>query len=260
MSTLVRSRGIVLRQLRHGESSLILTVFMREIGKVALMAKGARGAKKLGMANILELFSEAEFVYYRKQGRDLQMFKEAAPITSHSVLRSDLELLTVASATVELLSRCLKEEDPHPELYDYARESLAAFDARPTSPLPILWRFEMELFQSLGFGLQIERCAETGLSLQPPFRSGVRYRLSEGSFIHPDARLSAPRNGELLPESFSLLSRIASSSREFAGKVIVPPRVSNELQSFFAHYLETHLPVRGHLKSLNALRWSHPDP
>jgi DNA repair protein RecO (recombination protein O) len=258
MSTLVRSSGIVLRHLRHGESSLILTLFMREFGKIGLMAKGVRGTKKLGTASVLELFSEAQFIYYRKQGRDLQMFKEASSISPHLRLRNDLELMSVASALVELLSRCLRDEDPHPDLYDHASETLALLDTQPPSPLPVLWRFEMELFQALGFELQLERCVETRQPLITPFRAGIRYRLNEGSFLHPDARTSAPRDGELLPESFSLVARLANSSREFAGSIVVPPRVSHELQSFFAQYLETHLPVRGHLTSLNALRWSHP--
>ncbi len=258
MSSLVTINGIVLRSIRHGESSLILTVFSREFGKISLMAKGVRGTKKLGAASTLQLFSEAQIVYYRKQGRDLQMLKEASPIAPHLGLRTDLDLMSVASAIVELLTRCLRDEDPHPELYENTSVTLAALDLCPQSPLPLFWKFETDLFSSLGFGLRTARCAETDAPLLPPFHNGIRYRLSDGGFLHPDARPSAQRDGELTPESFGVLASIASSTREFAGRIAVTPRIVQELSAFLARYLETHLPVRGNLRSLNALRWTHP--
>jgi DNA repair protein RecO (recombination protein O) len=258
MSTLVTTDGIVLRHIRHGESSLILTVFSRDFGKIGLMAKGVRGPKKMGMASALELMSESQFVYYRKQGRDLQMLKEGASLTPHFGLRNDLDLMSIGSAVIELLARCLREEDPHQDLYDNARATLAALDAKPMSPIPVLWQFELDLFRTLGFGLQLHSCAETGLSLTPPFRGDVRYRLSEGSFLHPDASPGAPRDGDLTPEAFSVLVSITKSSRDVAGRIAVSARASLELTSFMARYLETHLPVRGQLRSLEALRWTHP--
>lgn len=258
MSALVTTNGIVIRHLRHGESSLILTVFSRDFGKISLMAKGVRGTRKLGTASSLELLSEAQFVYYRKQGRDLQMFKEAASLHPHLGLRSDLALMSIGSAVVELLARCLREEDPHKDLYESASATLSALDAKPVSPLPPLWQFELDLFYSLGFGLQVQVCAETGQPLTPPFRSGIRFRLNDGSFLHPDARPSAAQDGDLTPEAFGVLSSVASSTREFAGRIAISPRVSLEISAFLARYLETHLPVRGQLRSLNALRWSHP--
>ena len=260
MSTLATATGIVLRHLRHGESSLILTVFSRELGKIGLMAKGVRGAKKLGAASALELFSETQFVFYRKQGRDLQMLKEASPLAPHLGLRSDLVLMSVASAVIELLTKCMKEDDPHPDLYDNAAETLSALEARPSSPVPLLWKFEMDMFTALGFGLQMDVCAETGQPLVPPFRTGVRFRLNDGNFLLPDARPSAARDGELTGEAFSVLSSIAHASRDFAGRISISSRVYLELSSFMARFLETHLPVRGQLRSLNALRWTHPAP
>src|SRR5512147_1220190 len=122
MSTLAQATGIILHRVRHGETSLIVTAFTREAGRIGLMAKGARSKSKLGTASGLELFNEAQFVYYYKHGRDLQLLKEWSVVVPHSALREEFERLTVASAVVELLSRCLKDDDPHPELYDAAKK------------------------------------------------------------------------------------------------------------------------------------------
>ena len=89
------------------------------------MAKGARGKSKLASSAGLELFNEAQFVFYRKATRDLQMLKEWSLVAAHTPLREDLDRMTVGSAIMELLSRCLHEEDPHPELVRHRRGGAA---------------------------------------------------------------------------------------------------------------------------------------
>jgi DNA repair protein RecO (recombination protein O) len=261
MSTLAQATGIILHRVRHGETSLIVTAFTREAGRLGLMAKGARSKSKLSTASGLELFNEAQFVYYHKHGRDLQLLKEWSVVVPHSALREDFERLTVASAVVELLSRCLKDDDPHPELYDAATKVLAALDERPTAPLIMLWAFELDLFSTLGFTLQFARDIQNGQTLTPPFRGPIRYRLSDGSFLHPDNPVNLQHDGLLSAEVFSILTRLSGMSVEFISKLTVSTRAHREIAAFLARYLETHLPVKGRLRSLDALGWdSTPTP
>ena len=255
MSTLQTATGIVLHRVKHGETSLILTAFTREYGKLGLMAKGARAKSKLGAAAGLELLCEAQFVYYRKTGRDLQLLKEWNTLSAHSALREDFDRLTVASGIAELLARCVTEEDPHPDLYDYASATLNALDKRPASPLPLLWAFELSLFRTLGFGLQSERDAVTGRPFIPPFPNRIRYHMPSGAFFAAESPTPPPSDGELSAETFAVLSALSKLSAQAAGKVAFSPRVRAELMHFLARYLETHLPVRGKIRSLDALSW-----
>ena len=260
MSTLQQATGIVLHQVRHGETSLILTAFTREAGKLGLMAKGARAKCKLGASAGLELFCESQFVFYRKAGRDLQLLKEWNTVATHSALREDFERLTIASAVVELLARCVTDEDPHPDLYDSASATLHALDQRPASPLPLLWAFELSLFQSLGFNLQVVNDALTGRPLIPPYPSYIRYKLSNGSFYLADPRTNARHDGEMSGETFAVLTALSKFSVQTAGRITFGLRVRKELTLFLSRYLETHLPVRGRIRSLEALDWgTHTD-
>ena len=254
MSSLVKATGLVLHTVRHGETSLILTVFCRELGKVGLMAKGARSKSKLGAAAALELLCEAQFVFYHKANRDLQLLKEWAAVNAHRSLRAELDSLTVGSAVSELLAKCLRENDPHPELYDATVDVLKALDQRPVSPLPILWLFELRLFRALGFELALGSCAVTGAPLSPPFSSPLRYRLSDGAFFGPEAKRVAA-DGELSAAALAVLSRLLSATPRFAGRLTTAPRLQHEIATFLARYLETHLPVAGKLRSLKALNW-----
>jgi DNA repair protein RecO (recombination protein O) len=243
MSTLTRDAGIILRTIRHGETSSIITVFTRDHGKVGLIAKGARRQIKKGSPLALELFTEAEL-------------KELSLQHAHLGIRDSLSGMTLGSAILELLLRCLHEEDPHRDLYDATCEALAALDAQQGVCLPLLWKFELILFQALGFNLQIKQCAVTGKALTPPFSGPIRFRCRDGIFVSPEASVADGTDGALSADSFAILARLMDAGYPFAGRLIVKEKTEQEISRFLNQYLESHLPVSGRLRSLEALRWS----
>jgi DNA repair protein RecO len=256
MPTIRDDTAIVLRSVKHGETSLILTVFARAAGKIGIMAKGARSKAKMGATAGLQLLSEVQLVYYDKPGRDLHLLKEWNIVSVHAELHTDLRLLAVGSALAELLAKCTRDEDPHPDLYDEAAATLNRLNDAPASPLALLWAFELRLFQAFGFALQFERCAATDQSFAPPLRGNVRCRLTDGSFLHPDAPSSIKFDLELSGRAFAILAKLAGENRVLAGKIITDATAEREIGKFLTRFLETHLPVRGALRSLNALHWN----
>ena len=256
MSTLIRDAGIILRTIHHGETSSIITVFTRSHGKIGLIAKGARRQIKKGSPLALELFTEAEFVYYHKPSRDLQLLKELSLQQAHLGIRDSLSGMTLGSAILELLLRCLHDEDPHDDLYDATQEALAALDAQKGVCLPLLWKFELILLRALGFNLQLKQCAASGKVLSPPFAGPIRFRYRDGIFISPEASFKDNTDGTLSADSFALLARLVDAGYSFAGRLIVKEKTEQEIARFLNQYLESHLPVSGRLRSLEALRWS----
>ena len=69
--TIVKTRGIVLRSRRMGETSRMATLYTEDFGKLTVTAKGARRIKsKFGSA--LELMAEVQAVCYIRDTRNLQ--------------------------------------------------------------------------------------------------------------------------------------------------------------------------------------------
>ena len=66
----------------------------------------------------------------------------------------------------ELLLRLLPREDPHEALFDHYGAALARL-ATESEHESILRMFERRLLQELGYGLALEREAETGAALDP---------------------------------------------------------------------------------------------
>lgn len=255
MAKLLQCRGLVLRTVRHGESSLILTVLSHSDGITGLMAKGVRGKTKAGTAAGLAPCSEGQFVYYHKPGRDVQLLKEWHIDNPHLPLREDLSTLAVSAAVMELLLRCLRDGDPAPDLYDSAANTLTILERKPALPLVPFWAFALQLFRILGFGLRPAVCADSARLLQPPFARPLRYRLADGGFLHPEAAERLPVDGVLSPEAFVILAKVNAAAPEFLVRLTAGAKTQQEINDFLKHYLEAHLPVRGALKALDALHW-----
>ena len=73
--TILKTRAIVLRTMRMGETSSLVTFYAQECGKLKAMARGARKPKsRFGAA--LGLMTEVQAICYVKETRDLQTLSE----------------------------------------------------------------------------------------------------------------------------------------------------------------------------------------
>ena len=83
-------------------------------------------------------------------------------IEAHAARVLDDAAALAAIGTIAGLARLLPERDPHPELYAATLVVMHAFDDAKVWP-PRLVRWELQLLQELGFGLDLSECAATGI-------------------------------------------------------------------------------------------------
>mgnify|MGYP001173540914 CR=1 FL=1 len=101
---IVRTEGLVLRTHKMGETSLVMVVFTKAWGKVRLAAKGARRPKsKFGAA--CQPITLGSYVFYRKEGRDLQTASEGDITYTFDVIKADYVRLGYGSAVCDLLDQ-----------------------------------------------------------------------------------------------------------------------------------------------------------
>ncbi len=166
-TSLVAVEGLVLRNLRHGETSRIATLFTRELGKVGVIAKGARvPASPFGAS--LELFSHGSFVLYYRPGRELQFLRSGALEHEFRGLVRDHDRYRLASALVEFLDSVLTGEEPAGELFDFARRALEVLASASRPALPELFRgLQLRVVSILGYAPRLDRCAACGRDVPP---------------------------------------------------------------------------------------------
>ena len=88
--------GLVLRVRPLTETSLIVHWVTSELGRIATVAKGARGPKS-AFRGKLDLFYIADFSFSRSRKSELHALREVRLRETHRALREDLDRLRVAA-------------------------------------------------------------------------------------------------------------------------------------------------------------------
>ena len=74
--SLEKTDGVVLKTVEWSETSLIVTLFTRDFGKISAIAKGARRLKS-PFESALDLLSLSSVVFLKKSGESLDLLTEA---------------------------------------------------------------------------------------------------------------------------------------------------------------------------------------
>jgi DNA repair protein RecO (recombination protein O) len=150
----------VLHHRPYRDTSRIVDLFTRDHGRLTVFARGVRG--KSGLAAALQAFQPI-LVSWSGKG-------EAGQLTAAELVGEPTNLpaarLLSGFYLNELLLKLLHLHDPQLEifnLYNLTEQTLKTGG----DELAALRLFEKRLLQSLGFGLLLEREAETGVCIEP---------------------------------------------------------------------------------------------
>ena len=204
----------LLHTRNYRESSLILEAFTRNVGRVALVARGARG-KRSRWRNQLQPFRPL-LLSWTQRG-EMGTLTGADQVASPPPLHG--ESLFCGLYANELMMRFNQRSDPHAGLFEDYRQLLSVL-AGSGAPQPALRLFEKQLLESAGFGLQLahEHGSDTPISpetvyLYIPEKGPVRDTGGSGD-RHArvsGAALLALQSGNIRPEHLSELKRLMRS-------------------------------------------------
>lgn len=158
-----RVDALVVRHQDLGEADRLLWLFTRQQGMLRAVAKGARKvlSRKAGH---LEPLTRVSLQLSRT--RSLPIVTQAETVQAFLPLREDLERMTRALYVLELVSRFLPDEDPHPRLYDLTVRTLERF-LSPADDRLVAAYFELRLLDHLGFRPQLQRCVVCDAEIKP---------------------------------------------------------------------------------------------
>lgn len=152
-----RDEGAVLSMRPHGESAAIIEVFTRAHGRHAGVVRGGASRK---MAAVLQPGSQVAVVWKARLEGHIGAFS-VEPIRSRAAVLSDRLALAALSATCALLRCALAEREPHAALW---QSSMALLDALAEGGdwAARYLRWEVQMLEEVGFGLELSHCAVTG--------------------------------------------------------------------------------------------------
>ncbi len=154
-----RDEGLITGIRRHGESSAIVEVLTRSHGRHLGMARGARSKTN---APALQPGNSVSVTWRARLEEHMGAFVlESTRQRSSEILGSALALHGVNH--LGALARLLPEREPHPGLHE-TFELVADHLHEPRIAPALMVRLEMAVLVELGFGLDLSKCAATGVT------------------------------------------------------------------------------------------------
>lgn len=243
MSTVHSTRGVVLRTIKYGDSSIITSIYTELFGIQQYLVKGVRQSSKTsaGKASYFNPAAILELQVYHNELKQLQFIKEFRWAYLYESVLFNVVKNTVAIYVMELLQHSLKQPEANPELYYLIEDTLKQLDrGNPTLTGNLPLYFTLHLAAELGFQLQGSYSSDTPV-----------LDLQEGVFVsqtplHP----------------YYLAGQLAEITSMIAGlnfyneleNISLNKNIRRQLLEAYQQYLALHIAGFGQMKSFAILQ------
>jgi len=236
-----KTEAIVLKKTDYGDSSLMLTAFSRDFGKIVLSAKGVKRALSK-FESPPEILTVQQFIFSRRGSTPVANAAESALIEEFRGLRRDLGRFYAACYIAEILLGLCAEWETAPELYETAITALREIDS--ADAVGALFRFEAAALTLLGHRPLLDRCAACGAK-RARARS-VALSAAEGGYLCRKCAGTDPAARTIQGGTASAMEVVLGGSSEKSRTLRLDRKARLDLQRAF-DYLITFLgekPVR----------------
>src|SRR4030095_15783391 len=146
-----KTKGIVLRSVRYGETSLIVTILTGLFGIQSYLVNGVRASTKkgTGKANLFQPAAILDLIVYHNELRNLQRIKEFRWAHLYQNIFSDIKKNAVSLFMVELLTKCLKQPEANEDLFQFAEDAFLHLDQSSetvTANFPLFFALHVAVF------------------------------------------------------------------------------------------------------------------
>jgi DNA repair protein RecO (recombination protein O) len=237
-----KTKGLVLRSVKYGETSLVVTMFTEMFGVQSYMVNGVRtaSAKQPYRGNFFQPASLLDLVVYHNEKHSLQRIKEFKWSFIYQDIYRNVHKNTVAIFITELLQKCLRQPETNAELFAFVEDVLLHLDKGSdtvTANLPLYFLIHQAHF--FGFMLQDGYSEEYNVL---DLREGVFIQAKPGHPYYLEGRLS-----EI---SSQLLKTLHPDELE---QLPLGREQRNLLMDAFLGFYQFHQPDFGQMRSLAVL-------
>ena len=124
-----KTKGIVLRTIKYGDTSLVVTIFTELFGIQTYIVNGVRSSRAASAkAHYFQPAAILDLLVYHRPMQAMQRIKEFSWAFLYRDLLSNVIRNSIASYMVELLYKCLKQPEPNPDLFNFSEAALLQLD------------------------------------------------------------------------------------------------------------------------------------
>lgn len=238
-----KSRAVVLRTVPFGETSAVVTLYCRDLGKVRALAKGAWRPKS-GFDGGLDLLSTSQVLVLRRSSGGLDLLTEACLETRFRVGAS-LPAVVGGMHVAELVDGLTGEADPQPELFDAVHSSLRRLSDSHTPDAgvaAVVVAAELAILRITGHAPALECCAACGRQL--PGVGRTAFGMLDGGVLCGRCRAGRRSVISVSQAALAALRGLARQCPPRADASLEPPvagEVRAVMNAYLAHLLERPL-------------------
>lgn len=151
-----KTKGIVIRVVKYGETSVIVSIYTELFGIQSYIVNGVRTSSKKGSgkANLFQSAAILDLVVYHNELKNIQRIKEFRWGHLYQTLFFDVIKNSVALYMIELMQKSLKQPEPNPELFHFLEDSFLHLDASEESVVanyPLFFALHLSAFYGFRF-------------------------------------------------------------------------------------------------------------
>lgn len=149
-----KTRGIVFRYTRYGDTSIIVNIFTAAFGLQGYIVNGVRSSKTGNKMALFQPLTLLDLVVYHRENANLMRIKEVKCVHAYQTLHQDVRKSSIAMFLTEMLNKVVREKSHTEEMTEFMINSLIALDQLP-SPENFHLMFLLKLTRYLGFEAQL---------------------------------------------------------------------------------------------------------
>ncbi|WP_261851497.1 DNA repair protein RecO [Clostridium folliculivorans] len=154
--SIFETNGVVIKAQDFKENDKLIWLYTEKLGKIAVIAKGAKKSKSRHLSLTLPL-CYGEFVVFK--GKNLYTLSEGRITNSFQGLLNNLEKLTYSTYICELIDICVTDEEDNGKLFKDFVTCLYLLNTDALDYELLIRSFELKILKATGYGLNLDNCA-----------------------------------------------------------------------------------------------------
>jgi DNA repair protein RecO (recombination protein O) len=249
--SITKTEAIVLKSLKFGDTSKIVTLYTKDYGKIKVIAKGIRKPKSR-LAGTLETFFHIQIVFYKKLTTEIYLLSQAEIIKPFQKLTKDLSRYAFASGALELLDKLITGEEPNPKLFELTLDTLSFMESCPQKSLEkSFWFYVLNLADILGYKPKFDRCISCNKVIPAEF---ILFSPEKGGIVCQKCARQDQAYLRLSKDSARSALKLQSIKLEKLNSYNIPKEELHEISNVVLNLLDYHTGRGRDLKSLEFLK------
>lgn len=227
---MIRTQGIVLKEIRYKDTSKILKVYTKEYGKISVMARGAYRPKSKIIATT-QPFSYSEYNLHK--GRNFYYLNQGNLINSFYYIREKIERVAYGSYMLELIEKSLPEEQPHETLFLLLEKGLTILEKLEKDFLKFIVSYELKFISFLGYKPYLEAC----VLCENNSMKGIKFSVENGGIVCSNCFNKSGFSFNINEDIYKAMHGFLYTTLEDAYKVDLPKKELYKLHEVLVAYI-----------------------